>query len=86
MVVPTGEAGVQLAALKSEDAAKTEWERLVKRMPELLAGRHPTFVRAKHGGHVYWRLRTIGFADHAKASAFCKQVRTKGGDCMPFGA
>lgn len=77
-----GDVGVQLAALKTEDAAKTEWERIVKRMPELLGRRHPRFVRAEHDGHEIWRLRTGAFADHAKAAEFCAKVRTKGGECV----
>jgi hypothetical protein len=74
-------AMVQLAALTSEDAARKEWQLLAKRMPELLTGRQPVFSRFDRDGHVFWRVRTTGFADPAQAHAFCDHVRAKGGGC-----
>jgi hypothetical protein len=76
-----GRREVQLAAVDSEEAAKSEWDRLARRMPELLGGHRPLVVRAEHDGHVIWRLRTGGFGDTGAASAFCEQVRAKGGGC-----
>lgn len=78
---PSRATQVQLAALKSEDAAKAEWEHLVKQMPDLLRARHPAVERTERDGHVFWRLRTGGFADHAQAAQFCEHVRAKRGDC-----
>ncbi|MDQ2762492.1 MAG: SPOR domain-containing protein [Pseudomonadota bacterium] len=75
------QALVQLAALMSEDAARSEWQRLTKRMPELLNGRQPVFTRTERDSHTFWRVRTAGFADVAQARAFCDQVRAKGGGC-----
>ena len=72
---------VQLAALGSEEAAREEWEKLSKRMPDLLNGRHPAFSRTEHDGHTLWRIRTSGFADVAQARIFCDRVRQKGGGC-----
>lgn len=77
----TGTMQVQLGALESEQAATTEWLRLSKRMPALLASRQPAVLRAEHGGKPIWRLRTGGFADTAAATAFCAQVRAKGVGC-----
>jgi SPOR domain len=74
-------SGVQLAALTSEQAARTEWQALVKRMPELLAGHQPTFSRVEHEGRTFWRVRTSGFADVAQARSFCEKVRAKSGGC-----
>jgi cell division septation protein DedD len=74
-------AVVQLAALASEAAARNEWQQLAKRMPELLNGRQPVFSRFERDGHVFWRVRTAGFADEAQARAFCDRVRGKGGGC-----
>jgi len=80
---PAGGKGtlVQLAAVGSEDAAKTEWERLAKRMPDLLSRKLPAVSKVEHDGKTFWRLRTGGFSDIAQATAFCEQVRAKGNGC-----
>jgi hypothetical protein len=72
---------VQLAALTTEDAARAEWQRFAKRMPDLLGGHAPNFSRIERDGHTFWRVRTGGFADVARARSFCEQVRAKGGGC-----
>jgi len=77
---------VQLAAVDSEGAAQTEWQRLAKRMPDLLGDRHPVVQRADRDGHAVWRVRTGGFTDIADATAFCARVRAKGGACSIAGS
>ena len=72
---------VQLGALDSEQAAMTEWQRLTKRIPDLLGAHRPAVMRAEHDGKTVWRLRTGGFTDTAAATAFCSQVRSKGVGC-----
>jgi SPOR domain len=74
-------AMVQLAALTTEQAARDEWQRMTKHMPDLLNGRQPSFSRVEHDGHTFWRLRTAGFSDVAQARTFCEHVRAKGGGC-----
>jgi hypothetical protein len=74
-------AMVQLAALTTEQAARDEWQRMIKHMPDLLNGRQPSFSRVEHDGHTFWRLRTAGFSDVAQAKTFCEHVRAKGGGC-----
>ncbi|APH54557.1 Hypothetical protein GbCGDNIH9_1259 [Granulibacter bethesdensis] len=76
-----GHVTVQLAALNSEDAAHSEWNRLSRRMPDLLGHRQPSISKTEHDGKTYWRLRTGGFADVAAAKSFCAEVRAKGGGC-----
>ncbi len=72
---------VQLAAVKTEDLARGEWERLSKRMPELLGGRKPVFQRTEAKGRAYWRIRTGGFGSDADAAAFCSKVRAEKNNC-----
>ncbi len=81
--VPPSAGGteVQLAAMETERAAMAEWSRLSKRMPELFASHHPSVFEAQRDGKTLYRLRTGGFADIAQATAFCTQVKSKGGGC-----
>ncbi|HME20181.1 MAG TPA: SPOR domain-containing protein [Acetobacteraceae bacterium] len=74
-------AVVQLAAVQSEDAARSEWQRLSKRMPDLFGQHRPAFSKTEHDGHTLWRVRTGGFADAAQATTFCEKVRAKGAGC-----
>jgi SPOR domain len=78
---PANGAMVQLTAVNSEDAAKSEWQRLSKRLPDLLGQRKPAFSKTEHDGKAMWRVRTGGFADIAQATAFCEKVRAKGAGC-----
>ena len=70
-----GTRAVQLAAVDSDAAARSEWARLRHAHPELFAGRTPRIERAEHDGHVIYRLRTQGFADTAAAATFCAAAR-----------
>ncbi len=78
-----GRVQVQLTAATSEEAARGEWERLRRRVPEL-AGREPRITRfEREGRSPLFRLRVGGLADPAAARALCEQVRARGGACMP---
>lgn len=76
-----GTTQVQLAAVDSEAAARAEWQRLAKRMPDLLSDRRPSIQKAERDGHPIWRVRTGGFADIAEATGFCTKLRAKGSSC-----
>lgn len=77
----TGITQVQLAAVDSENAAHAEWQRLAKRMPDVLTGRRPVLQRVERDGKAVWRIRTGGFTDVADATTFCTRVRAKGVSC-----
>lgn len=72
---------VQLAAVDNETAAQAEWQRLARRMPDVLGGKRLVMQRAEHDGHAIWRVRTGGFADVADATGFCARIHAKGGNC-----
>ncbi len=72
---------VQLSAAKSEAEAQAAWDKLAKRMPDLLGQRRPLFQKTAEANTPPWRLRTGGFADPARAKAFCDQVKAKGVSC-----
>lgn len=78
-----GRVTVQLGALPSEEAARGEWARLQRRVPEL-AGRQPQVIRLDRGeGQApLWRLRIGGLPDAEAAKALCDSVRAQGGACM----
>jgi hypothetical protein len=72
---------VQLSAAKSEAEAQAAWDKLAKKMPDVLGQRRALFQKASESGPSPWRLRTGGFTDHAQAKAFCDKVKAKGGQC-----
>jgi cell division septation protein DedD len=83
--VAGGKAMIQLGALPSEEAARGEWERLAKRVPEL-AGFQPRISRVEREGQAtIYRLRVGGLADAAAAKTLCEAVRGGGGACLAIG-
>jgi hypothetical protein len=83
--VAGGTVSVQLGALDSEAGARTEWDRLARRAPELLNGRSPQILRFERADKpTMWRLRTGGFSAEA-AREFCDGIRAKGGACAVIG-
>ena len=76
---------VQFAATRSEEAARADWQRLQRRVPEL-AGRQPIVAKLEREGQpTLWRLRTGGFADLAAARAFCEPLRAREIACVAAG-
>ena len=81
-----GRVQVQLGALPSEAAARGEWERLQKRVPELLGNRRVSLAPFdREGQTTLYRIRTGGFPDAATARAFCEEMKTRSIPCMVIG-
>ena len=84
--VANGRAQVQLGALPSEAAARGEWDRLQKRVPELLGSRRVSLSPFdREGQTTLYRIRTGGFANAVTARAFCDEIKTRGIPCMVIG-
>ena len=73
---------VQLTAVKSEADAQAAWDKMAKKMPDLVGPRRPLFQKVTEQGATPWRLRTGGFTDQTQARVFCDQVKAKGGKCV----
>jgi hypothetical protein len=80
-VVAAGKATVQLATVYSEAAGTYEWQRLQKRLPDLLGSREPLVIWTEQDGRAFWLLRTGGFADQSQAAAFCQRLHAKKSGC-----
>jgi hypothetical protein len=79
---PGGSVRVQLGALSTEEAARTEWDRLSRRHADLLGAFRPQVVRFEREGQApLFRLRTGGFATADAARDFCEQVRARNVPC-----
>jgi cell division septation protein DedD len=72
---------VQLSAAKSEADAQAAWDKLAKKMPDLIGQHRALFQKTSEAGAMPWRLRTGGFSDSVQAKAFCEKVKAKGGQC-----
>jgi hypothetical protein len=72
---------VQLSSAKSETDAQAAWDKLAKKMPDLLSQHRALFQKVNESGPLQWRLRTGGFTDPAQAKTFCDKVKAKGGQC-----
>ena len=84
--VANGRAQVQLGSLPSEAAARGEWDRLQKRVPEFLGNRRVSLAPFdREGQTTLYRIRTGGFADAATARAFCEEMKTRSIPCMVIG-
>ena len=72
---------VQLGAYSSPQAASNAWGMHTKRYPVLGGYGNASSTATVNGKKVY-RLAAMGFDDFASANNVCKQVKSKGGDCI----
>jgi len=81
--VPAG-FKVQLAALRAEDAAMKEWERLSRRNKDLLGSLKPSVMRADLGAGkgIFFRLRAGPLPSEAEAKALCEKLKSRKVGCL----
>lgn len=74
---------VQIAALRTEEAAETAWRRVTSSSPELYHGAKKRIQRADLGSEgIFYRLRVGAFSERSEAVAFCEAVKEAGANCI----
>lgn len=75
---------VQLAALRSAEAANEAWRQIAKANADLLGALRPKVVRADLGAEkgVFFRLRAGPLRDEAAAKGLCAKLKARKADCL----
>jgi SPOR domain len=80
-----GTAGprLQLGSVRSQDAARQEWDRIRRKNPDLLGSLSATPVRADLGDKgVFYRIQTAPVADLAAAERLCGELKQRNIGCI----
>jgi cell division septation protein DedD len=74
---------LQLGSLRSEDAARQEWERIKRKNSDLLGSLSATPVRADLGDRgIYYRIQAGPIADPAAAERICGELKQRSIGCI----
>jgi SPOR domain len=74
---------LQLGSLRSEDAARQEWERIKRKNADLLGNLSATPTRADLGDKgIYYRIQTGPVADPAVAERICSELKQRSIGCI----
>ncbi|HYI70561.1 MAG TPA: SPOR domain-containing protein [Skermanella sp.] len=77
-----GNFRLQIASVKSEDAARAEFQRLQKRYPDALGGLGVAYVRVDLGDKgIYYRVQA-GPVDEARATSICSSLKSQSVGCI----
>jgi hypothetical protein len=80
--IPAGPVRIQLASLRTPEAAKEEWGRLKREHPELLGRLTAVAVKADLGDKgVWYRVQTQVFDDAAAADRLCADLKKQNVGC-----
>ena len=84
---PAGATGagprLQLGSLRSEEAARQEWERIKHKNADLLGSLSASPIRADLGDKgIYYRLQTAPVADQAAAERICGELKQRSIGCI----
>lgn len=81
--VGDGSYAIQLAAVRSEDKARSEWSRLQKANKDLLGDLTLKVVKADLGAKgIFYRIRAVPLATEAEARALCKKLAERKVGCL----
>ena len=79
----SGDYLIQIAALRSEEAAQGEWDRVSARYPNLLSAYQAKIVRADLGERgIFYRLRAGPLVDRAAAESLCESLAAEKVGCL----
>lgn len=81
----TGAFRIQLAAVRSQDAAQVGWKKMTKAHPDVLGTLSLNVVKVDRGSGALYRLQAGPFADRATAEAACGKLKQKRQDCLVVG-
>jgi hypothetical protein len=74
---------LQLGSVRSEDAARQEWERIKRKNTDLLGSLSATPIRADLGDKgIYYRIQTGPVADPAAAERICSELKQRSIGCI----
>jgi cell division septation protein DedD len=80
---PTGGWRVQIAAVKTEDVAKSTWARLQSAHGDVLASLKMQAVRVDLGDKGVWYRVQAGPLDEKQAQSVCSTLKGRKADCVP---
>jgi cell division septation protein DedD len=79
----TGAFRIQLAAVKTHDAAQAAWKKLTKTYPDVFKGLALNVVKVDRGGDgALFRVQGGPFADRAAAESACGKLKQKSQACL----
>lgn len=79
----SGDYLIQIAALRSEEVAQSEWDRLSQKHSDLLGSYRPTIVRADLGERgIFYRLRAGPLQDRPAAEELCVALAAENVGCL----
>lgn len=79
----SGDYLIQIAALRSEEVAQSEWDRLSKKHSSLLGSYRPMIVRADLGERgIFYRLRAGPLKDRGAAEDLCASLASENVGCL----
>mgnify|MGYP000191402497 CR=1 FL=1 len=74
---------VQLSAVRTEQAALSEWARLAKKHPDVLGGLKPVIQRADLGAKgIFYRVRGGWLASRTAAKNVCNELKKRNVGCL----